>query len=380
MLEVRRFDPAGCNFPRPAVPLLPALRWDALALNGEGATAPAVFDGPGAHHFSRGRYALHAAYHAAGVGAAGALLAPSYHCRTMLDPALALGGRIELFALDEQLVPRIDSIRALITGATVAPRALVVPHYFGIEQPPAVMQELAQLCGQHGITLIEDCSHAWQVAAARAPLRRTTGHVFVASPYKFFACEDGGMLWGDAATPAARSAADELRALRNAFQRRSAAALPASAQDNGNRGSDLAEACAGPSGQYLRSAEGRASLALSRWVMRRTRVAPVTELRRRHYQHWSAALANVQGARVLFPQLPADCAPYMLPLLIERPDPVFFVLKQSAVPIWRWDEMGVSGCPVASRYRTHLLHLPCHQDLSAAQLTWMVAQVTKALA
>ena len=38
------------------------------------------------------------------------------------------------------------------------------------------------------------------------------------------------------------------------------------------------------------------------------------------------------------------------------------------------------GCPVASRYRTHLLHLPCHQDLSPAQMAWMVAQVRMALA
>lgn len=380
MIEVRRFDPAACGFPRPAVPLLPALRWNALSLGGEGACAPALFDEPGAHHFSRGRYALHAAYRAAGAGPAGAVLVPSYHCRTMLDPALALGAPIGLYALGEQLIPRIDSIGALIAGASVAPRALVIPHYFGIEQPTAVMEELARLCEQHGITLIEDCSHAWQVAAARAPLRRASGHVFVASPYKFFACEDGGMLWGGAARPAARPFSDELRALRSTFQKRSASVFPASVRDNGERGNDLSETCGQPSGQYQRSAEGRAGLALSRWVMRRTRVAPVLAMRRRHYQQWTAALAGAHGARVLFPELADGCAPYMLPLLIERPDPVFFALKQAAVPIWRWDEMGVSDCPVACRYRTHLLHLPCHQDLSPAQMAWMVAQVSKALA
>lgn len=380
MLEVNRFDPAGCRFPRPAVPLLPALRWNALSLNGDGVCAPALFDGPGALHFSRGRYALHAAYRAAGVGPAGSLLAPSYHCRTMLDPALALDAPIALYGLDEQLVPRLDSIRALIAGAGVPPRALVLPHYFGVEQPPAVMAELAILCEQHGITLVEDCSHAWQVAATRAPLRRPAGHVFVASPYKFFACEDGGMLWGASAGTAPRPLSDELRGLRNAWHKRASAALPLPLPDLGLRGQDLSEALAQPSAQYQRSTEGSSSLALSRWVMRRTRVAPVSALRRRHYQQWSAALAGLAGARVLFPVLPDDCAPYMLPLLVERPDPVFFVLKQAAVPIWRWDEMAISDCPVARRYRTHLLHLPCHQDLSAAQLAWMVAQVKKALA
>jgi len=382
MLEVNRFDPAGCHFPRPAVPLLPALRWSALSFGGEGVSPPALFDGPGARHFARGRYALHAAYRGAGVGAGGALLAPSYHCRTMLDPALALGAPVSLYRLDDQLVPCIDSMVALIAGAAVAPRALVLPHYFGVEQPPAVMDELARLCQRHGITLVEDCSHAWQVAATRAPLRRASGHVFVASPYKFFACEDGGMLWGGSDATAARPAGDELRALRTLLQRRAPPALPspAAAPDNGARGAELREPCDQPSGQYQRAAEGRASLSLSRWVMRRTRVAPVTALRRHHYQQWTAALAGVPGARVLFAQLPDGCAPYMLPLLVERPDPVFFMLKQAAVPIWRWDEMAISDCPVARRYRTSLLHLPCHQDLSAAQLAWMVAQVKKALA
>ena len=68
-LPVQRFDPTPCNFPPPRVPVLPPLRgarlqWAANRLPTE------------VRHFSRGRYALLAAYRLAGVGPSGALLAP----------------------------------------------------------------------------------------------------------------------------------------------------------------------------------------------------------------------------------------------------------------------------------------------------------------
>ncbi len=102
--------------------------------------------------------------------------------------------------------------------------------------------------------------------------------------------------------------------------------------------------------------------------------------RRANYRQWATALAGLPGGRALFPELAETCVPYMFPLLLTEADPLFFQLKQAALPIWRWDEMAVSDCAVAAGYRLRLLHLPCHQDLNAAQMAWMTALVAKALA
>lgn len=390
MPEFQRFDPASCHFPRPRVALLPALRWADLGFHGADRLDPALLDGPRVRHFSRGRYALHAAYRLSGVGPAGALLAPAYHCRTMLDPALALGGAVGFYHVNPDLTPSLDSIKAGIGASAPAVRALVVPHYFGVEQPPALMQALAALCGQHGITLVEDCSHAWQVAADRARmLPEADPRLVVASPYKHFGCEDGGVLWGGAAVAALAQASgagllDEAKALKGALSRSraaraSAAHAPAQA-DAAERGATVTEHSDQPSPLYQRTLEQRDSLALSRWVMRRTRLTPLAERRRQHYRAWSAAVAGIAGARALFPTLAADCVPYMFPLEIARPDPFFFQLKQAGLPIWRWDDMALSDCAVASRYRLHLLHLPCHQDLTPVQMGWMTSLLAKVLA
>jgi dTDP-4-amino-4,6-dideoxygalactose transaminase len=113
--------------------------------------------------------------------------------------------------------------------------------------------------------------------------------------------------------------------------------------------------------------------------MRRTKVSAVVRQRQQHYRSWLEAIAQLPNARALFSEIASNSAPYMFPLLISRPDTQFYSLKHSGVPIWRWDEMAVSACPVAAQYRLHLLHLPCHQSLSAEQMQWMISVIAKAL-
>lgn len=392
MLEFRRFNPARCQFPCPCTAPLPTLRWSDLTLGRADTTPAALLDGVGVWHFSRGRYALAAAYRSAGVGPEGALLAPAYHCRTMLDPALALAGAIHLYALNGDLTPRIDSIKAAVASSWPAIRALVVPHYFGFEQPDAVMRELASFCRQHGITLIEDCSHSWQTAIQRAPVcQAATGHIAVASPYKFFPCADGGTLWGNPAQisvakqshPRMLNEAKEIKVTlgQGIVRTKSLSCYPAAitAQLAAERGEEMAEFSDQPSGLYSRELEGKSSLALSRWIMGRTRLSTAVNRRRLNYQEWTKAVVGLQGGNALFPDLPSSCAPYMFPLCISAPDPQFFLLKQAGVPIWRWDEMAISNCRVASKYRLHLLHLPCHQSLTAEQMRWMTRKVAEVL-
>jgi hypothetical protein len=386
MPEICRFDPTDCQFPRPRVPLLPTLGWQDLR-GGRDRIPRALLDGPGARRFARGRYALAAACRLAGIGPNGALLAPSYHCRTMLDPALAQGGSVRLYALRTDLTPDLDSIEALVADSRAPARALLLPHYFGIEQPAAAMQAVLALCRRHGLTLIEDCSHAWQVAHKRQAEGLGPGRALFASPYKFFACPDGGMLWGDPGqlpppgrTPR-RGLAAELKAVRAQLAPRAALALvvPGGA-NSAARGTEHREFSDRPSGHYDPALAGQDCLAATRWIMRRSSPAAIARQRQHRYRQWLAATAQLAHARALFAALPDDCAPYMFPLLISRPDPDFFTLKQAGLPIYRWDDMAVSGCEVATRYRSQLLHLPCHQSLDDAQMDWMVSLVQRVLA
>ena len=69
----------------------------------------------------------------------------------------------------------------------------------------------------------------------------------------------------------------------------------------------------------------------------------------------------------------------MFPLQIDHPESHFSALKRLGVPVWRWDDIAVSGCLIATSYRLQLLHLPCHQELTAQQLSWITTVVRKVM-
>jgi dTDP-4-amino-4,6-dideoxygalactose transaminase len=392
-MQYQRFDPTDCRFPKPKVPLLPALSLQALGRGGATPFQPLGFGG-NAQSFTRGRYALTEAYRLAGVGPDAAILLPAYHCRTMLDPAIRLGAPIVLYSLQLDLSPDLS---ALVNSLATSPhpvKALLLTHYFGFKQD---LDPIVDFCTQHHITLIEDCSHALFIHAADSayaskPVMGKTGRYGVASPYKFFPSEDGGLLWvnaPDAAPLASRTPQSlklEIKGVVHTLQHaHKSSVVPSEANLltlqalPGPAGHDALEQSSSTSPYYQPAEELQQSLACSRWVIRHTNLQRLAESRRQHYQQWVSAVAGLPHCRALFPAMPADCVPYMFPLYIDHPETHFFALKRLGVPIWRWDDMAVSDCAVAADFRLHLLHIPCHQELTPEQMNWMTGTIQQVM-
>ena len=357
----------------------------------------AVDSGRPSRAYTRGRYALIDAYRLCGVGPGGALLAPAYHCRSMIDPALRLHAPVLLYPSGPDLVPDLEALQLLIAQATVPVKALLVTHYFGFAQP---LKPLSRLCADHGIDLIEDCAHAMFRAvadgAATDPAMGGTGRCGVASPYKFYPCDDGGILWANrrealpGPAPRPQTVTAELKGVARSLQHLFArdqhldlgdldqqilAALDRATE----RGSDLAVDSDSPSAYYQPADEGLQSLWWSRRVKRHTQVARLADRRRQNYLRWVQAVAGLPCCRALFPELPAYAVPYMFPLLLDYPHAHFYPLKHLGMPIWRWDDIATSACLTATDYRLRLLHLPCHQELTPNQMNWMTSAVSKTM-
>ena len=387
-LETLIFDPSPCGFPRPRIPLLP------VGLDGGSINTPAPW-APAEHfrHFARGRYALREAYRLSGIGPGSTLLAPSYHCRTMLDPALALGGDVLLYPLRPDLSPNLVALDALADQSLTPVKTLLATHFFGIPQDFAA---LAAWCAGRNITLIEDASHALFNEHHRPTGIGSLGEFVVSSPYKFLPSPDGGLLYARDAgrlkslSTRAPSLFNELRGIhfawsRAAERRRNRIALdPARLDAECAAIALLPAACgldhrelAGTSADYRPDHEGYSSLRFSRMLYRHPDIATIARRRRDLFRQWATVTMNLPYCRPLFPELPEACIPYMFPLIIENPEPHFTRLKQLGVPIFRWDSIAVSGCATASDYRLHLLQLPCHQSLTDRDMDWMIAALQK---
>ena len=389
------FDPSACAFPPPRVPLLPTLTRGAL---GRSSAANFTLVGMGRPRctYTRGRYALFDAYRLSGVGPEGGLLVPAYHCRTMLDPAISLGAPVLLYSLDERLAPDVTALQQLVQRAVRPARALLLTHYFGFAQE---VVPIKAFCEEHSIALIEDCSHALFNLRGAERLGKH-GRYTTASPYKLFPCEEGGLLipGPGAPMPAQRSRSvgplAEFKALGRALERswihrntrrgsadidRLDSEIRRIAEAPIERGSQTRSDLSGTSQMYIECEQGLAGSAVARWLMSLCDIDRLAARRRNNYKVWSDAVRGLPHCRPLFDRLPDDCVPYMFPLVIDHSKTHFYVLKKLGVPIWRWDEMAVSGCEVSQRYREHLLHLPCHQSLSDVELAWMASAVAKVL-
>lgn len=380
MLAVHRFDASACGFPAPIVSVLPRAEWNGFTL---AARIGAMGNERG---YARGRYALHDAYRLSGVGIDGALLAPSYHCRTMIDPAIALEAEVSLYRLTCDLQPDVAALQRAFAACTRPVRALLTTHFFGF---PAQLGAVAAFCKEHGITLIEDCSHVW-MPAARSGMG-TIGRYAVSSYYKFVPSDEGALLHANADAPLPPcthrpSAMDELKASLRILRGARSAAPTGLALGDGKQGavSDCTrrwvESLDAPSIHYRAEDQGRASLRISSWILRHSDGSHIEQRRRHRYAQWLAAVRELPGCRPIFPTLPEHCVPYMFPLHLESPEAPFARLKRMGMPIWRWDEMAVSDCPTAASYQLGLLHLPCHQSLSDADMAWMTSAVAKVLA
>jgi dTDP-4-amino-4,6-dideoxygalactose transaminase len=102
-----------------------------------------------------GTSTIHAALFAAGVRPGDEVIVPSYTWHASITPILHCGGTIVFCEID----PRTHTADPADVARRITPRtrAIVVTHVYG---NVAKMDDLVALSRQHGVRLIEDCSHA----------------------------------------------------------------------------------------------------------------------------------------------------------------------------------------------------------------------------
>ena len=88
--------------------------------------------------------------------------------------------------------------------------------------------------------------------------------------------------------------------------------------------------------------------------------------------------------RPLFPVLPEQAAPYVFPLWVDDPAPVYQTVRASGIPVFRWDvlwpNMQRHANDTGVTWAEHVFQLGCHQDLDVADLERMAARLAAIVA
>ncbi|MDR7296384.1 hypothetical protein J2X16_001723 [Pelomonas aquatica] len=360
-------------------PTRPTFGWDNLG-GPRGSGLPAVDDLPHTRLLTSGRAALFAAMKALAVQPGDSVLAPSYHCPTLVAPLRAAGAAVQFYPLGADGLPALDAI-------TPAPRtrALVVAQLFGL---PRSLAAVRAWCDARGIALVEDCAHSFFGQAGERPVGHW-GDLATASVSKFFPVAEGGLLASARPLPAQAlqpaGAKQQVKAwvdlLERASEQHRLAGLnaPLRALFRLKNGPPRPQSAATP--REMTEAEMMAECDLARSekappaLTQRLFGLPrgrIVERRRAHYDTLYRGTLGLPGARPLLGALPAQAAPYVMPLWVDDPEPAYAALRAAGCAVFRWDRVW-PGVPAfhddhGARWRTQVLQLLCHQDLQPSML------------
>lgn len=387
MLMSNDIKPPG----RPRVPLAPVLSRSSFAGGGHAAS---VLDAGAVHQVTSGRIAIALALREMGIGSGDGVLVPSYHSMSMIPPVLACGARPLFYKVGMDGAVDLLDVAAKLDPSV---KAIMVTSYFGF---PQALAQLRAFCDGHGLLLLEDCAHCFFGEHAGKPVG-SWGDYAIASSMKFFPIYEGGCLVSarhrlTGAQPVSAGAGFEAKAALNALENSFAYGrlplvrallwlpmqLKAVLWRRRKAGPALAPSSSDSSYEFdPRWLDKRSSL-FSRLVMKHASHARIVALRRANYLQLEQALAGLPGCRPLHASLPTGACPWLFPLLVDDPEPLFARLHAAGVPMTRFAETLWPGadCANSAHLSRHVLAFPCHQELRADELAWMTAAIREALA
>lgn len=387
------------KFPEAHIPVTPVL---SLAAFGPGTSSVrSILDAGEVRLVTSGRIAIALALQQMQIQAGDAVLMPSYHCASMIEPVTWLGARPVFYRINPDTSVDLDDVAAKIDGTC---KVLLAANYFGFPQD---LSALRAFCDARGIMLLEDCAHCFLGEHKGRPIG-SWGDYAIASSMKFFPIYDGGVLVSarhSLANVKLESAGNafEVKATLNALEDgfsygrlwgvRVLLALPLRLKDvlwgqvKKRQSLPLPTLAPGSSdggfGFDPTWLNKRASLG-SRILLRLVSRSRMGQLRRQHYLALQEALRPFLGCRPLFQTLPDNVYPWVFPLLVDNAQQVFRHLKLQGVPIIRfgeflWPGVDTSVCPVSVDLSKRVLAFSCHQELRPKELSWMIEEIKKAL-
>ncbi|REL25216.1 DegT/DnrJ/EryC1/StrS aminotransferase family protein [Thalassotalea euphylliae] len=305
------------------------------------------------------------------------VLLPEFHCPAMIEPFLASKTQVSFYRLNDDLSVDLDALAQSIQGFD----AILLVRFFGF---PTNIEGALKIAKQHQIRVIEDCAHAFFSEQLQSgPL---TSDASFCSLNKFFSCFDGGMLRTQSEStksqllalsgPGAKSEikyflgkSDFVAALSNAVKR----FKPGATNANGAVGGMDSESS---EFRYFNNADmNQRCFSLTKAQLYVENYGHIAFCRRYNYATLFEALAASNIGQPLF-ALDEQTVPYVFPFLLnDKRD--FDYIRQRGIQVLRWEEYCVTDNVVIEDYRERLIQIPCHQDLSQEQLTFIINTLNK---
>jgi hypothetical protein len=260
--------------------------------------------------------------------------------------------------MNANLSPRPEEFEQLLKLA----RAVVLVRYFGFE---GETKSLAGMAADQGCLVIEDLAHA-------PFINELYSDFAVTSLPKFFPVTSGAEIWvaegrrPDAVQRALTSHRQnplrwQINLLLHKLRRRIHS--PAAGDQ------------AGALVYFQEPWLGKPASRKEMEEIARHDESEIIAARRSNYQRLDERLKNSSMGRSLYPGLGPGDTPYVYPFVLGD-SAGFDRARNAGIPLFRWEELAPSTCETSRDYRSKLIQVPCHQDLSADNLDLIEATLS----
>jgi dTDP-4-amino-4,6-dideoxygalactose transaminase len=315
----------------------------------------------------------------------------------MVAPIILANLEPAYYGIDKSGRPKVDTIDGKIANEA---KAMLVSHYFGIAHSLA---DVRHWCDECGIALIEDCAHSYFGWAGERPIGMW-GDFSTASLTKFLPMPEGGIL---ASTKQPLSAINLVRQSLHAQIKGFIDVLEMSIGHGGFHGIGWALSLIFKLKNSRRrlkvpepipTEDRRLSDPIQDCDMGRIQMKPlwisqllgmvlprgrVITRRRKNFLAYDKRLREIAGARPISSSLPDNAVPYVFPLWVDDPDPLYKELRAQRLPVFRWDRIWPGTTRIAGDmgplWSHHVLQLLCHQDLSDGDIEKIALTISRIL-
>jgi len=381
------------DFPKPHIPASPVLSFTSFS-GDKHQHVLSVLDAGRAEFVTSGTIAIALALQQMKIGKNDKVLLPAYHCISMVEPVVQANATPVFYKINADTSVDLDDIRARLDSST---KLLLITHYFGFPQD---LSKLRIFCDEHNILMLEDCAHSFFGEYKGRPLG-SFGDYAIASTMKFFPVSEGGCLVSShhpitSLQLESAGVAFEVKAALNALELgfeygrmgllHKIMYLPIYLKnliwgfvkkrvrpEKTDSEPDFSE-------EEFEIWLYKASSSFSQYLTRKMSQTRIAVSRRKNYTILLEALSGLSGCRPLFNKLPDGVVPYVFPLFVEEPEKFFKPLKNHGVPVIRfgeflWRGMDMGTCPVSISLSKRVFQFPCHQELTPAELDWMIKEI-----
>jgi perosamine synthetase len=272
------------------------------------------------------------------------VLAPAFHCPTVIDPILHAGFDIRYYSIDQHLRPVPGEFLSLLDNSVAA--ALFI-RYFGLT--PAEL-DLHASVRQSGARVIEDCCHSF-LEGEPVQLVRSGADATIYSFYKLAPiAHGGGLLLGERdenlgvalrRTPiagqwgAARAFATQCR---QSFVERVAERGRPVEHPRHVELEPVVQRSAAEAYPYDSEKSGWEIPSVSQRLLRRTAWEPIAAARRRNYRLLLSTFPADPRVQPLLSEDPQDNVPWGFPVIAQERSAIDYRIRASGVPVYSFGE------------------------------------------